>query len=46
MAKDDLTGNMPTEVVLNFFSGHKIESGINMLNFEKTFEFSSRIFNV
>ena len=46
MAKDDLTGNMPTEVVLNFFSGQKIETGINMLNFEKAFEFSSRIFNV
>ena len=46
MAKDDLTGNMPTELVQKFFTNKKIETGINEINFDTAYSFSSRIFNV
>jgi hydroxymethylglutaryl-CoA lyase len=46
MAKDDLTGNMPTELVQKFFTNKKIETGINEINFDTAYNFSSRIFNV
>lgn len=44
MAKDDLTGNMPTERMLNWFLENKIDTGLNMNNFEDAMGFSSRIF--
>lgn len=34
MAKDELTGNMPTEKLLSYFTANKIETGINSLRFE------------
>ncbi len=37
MAKDDLTGNMPTEKMLSYFSSQKVESGINWLAFEAAY---------
>lgn len=34
MAKDDLTGNMPTEKMLNYFVKHTIETGITQQKFD------------
>ena len=36
MAKDDLTGNMPTERMLDWFNENKIESGVDQTLFEKS----------
>jgi hydroxymethylglutaryl-CoA lyase len=44
MAKDDLTGNIPTEEVLRYFLKNKIETGIHMTCFDNAFQFSSQIF--
>ena len=35
MAKDDLTGNMPTELMLDWFNSNNIDTGIDSLKFEK-----------
>jgi hydroxymethylglutaryl-CoA lyase len=35
MAKDDLTGNMPTEKMLTYFDKNAIKTGISQQNFEK-----------
>jgi hydroxymethylglutaryl-CoA lyase len=45
MANDKLTGNMPSEIVLNYFKTKHIETEINESYFEKAFGFSSKIFN-
>jgi len=45
MAADDLTGNMPTERMLDYFIQHKIETGVLMNEFEKSLLESSRIFH-
>lgn len=45
MAKDDLTGNMPTEKMLSYFTTHKISSGINSLSFESAYNEASKVFN-
>ena len=34
MAKDELTGNMPTEKLLSYFTTAKVDTGINPLRFE------------
>ncbi len=44
MAKDDLTGNIPTEEVINYFMNNQIETGIDMTRFDNAFQFSSQIF--
>lgn len=44
MAKDDLTGNMPTEKLLSFFNEHKEDSGVNILAFESAFNMSLEVF--
>lgn len=46
MAKDDLTGNMPTEKMLSYFTTHKIDSGINSLSFESAYNEASKVFNL
>lgn len=46
MAKDELTGNLPTEVILNWFKMNNIDTTIKEKEFEYAFEFSARIFNV
>ena len=46
MAKDDLTGNMPTEKMLSFFDANKIETGINAELLEEALALSSEIMNV
>jgi hydroxymethylglutaryl-CoA lyase len=44
MAKDDLTGNLPTEALLNWFNDSKIEHPISSQAFDEAYQFSSRIF--
>ncbi|MFM7683217.1 MAG: hydroxymethylglutaryl-CoA lyase, partial [Bacteroidota bacterium] len=44
MAKDDLTGNIPTEDVLKYFLNKQIETRIDMSSFDNAFKFSSQIF--
>ena len=44
MAKDDLTGNMPTEKLLSFFNEHRENAGLNALAFESAFNKSIEVF--
>ena len=44
MAKDDLTGNMPTEVMLDYFSSNRIETNLNFEEFEKSMELAVNVF--
>ena len=44
MAKDDLTGNMPTEKLLSFLNEHKEDAGLNALAFESAFNKSTEVF--
>lgn len=37
MAKDELTGNMPTEKMLSYFTAEKIECGIKPMSFESAY---------
>ena len=45
MAKDDLTGNMPTENLLSYLQEHHIEHSINQEAFEDAMRISSEIFD-
>lgn len=45
MAKDELTGNMPTEKVLSYFTTEKIDTGVNTMSFESSYNEASDIFN-
>lgn len=45
MAKDDLTGNMPTEKLLEWFLNNQIQTNVHQAAFEHAFELSSTIFN-
>jgi hydroxymethylglutaryl-CoA lyase len=44
MAKDDLTGNMPTELMLEWFNKSSIFTGINSEQFKEAFAHSSKVF--
>ena len=44
MAKDDLTGNMPTEMLVSYFDSKGIHTGVNTEGFDEAFRFSSRVF--
>ena len=44
MAKDELTGNMPTEKILSYFSAKKIDTGIRPMSFESAHNEASKIF--
>lgn len=44
MAKDDLTGNMPTENVLHFFEKMEIDLGMDMEAFQNSMKMSSKVF--
>ncbi|MFI1745933.1 hydroxymethylglutaryl-CoA lyase [Thalassobellus sediminis] len=43
MAKDELTGNMPTEKLLSYFTSKK-ENNLNALSFESAYNEASKIF--
>lgn len=45
MAKDDLTGNMPTEKLLSYFTTKK-HSGLNALSFESAYNEATKLFSV
>ena len=44
MAKDELTGNMPTERILEYCQSHNINAGINMDQFQKALRASNKVF--
>jgi len=44
MAKDELTGNMPTEKLLSYFQTEKVETGVNWLDFESAYNKASDLF--
>lgn len=46
MAKDELTGNMPTEKLLSYFTAMKVDTNINPLSFESAFNEALNIFSV
>jgi hydroxymethylglutaryl-CoA lyase len=45
MAKDDLTGNLPTEILLEWLKEKNIVSSIDEKAFQDAYSFSSRIFS-
>lgn len=44
MAKDDLTGNMPTERVLQFLEGKRVETGISQKAWTEAMMLSGKVF--
>lgn len=44
MAKDELTGNMPTEKMLSYFTEQKVATGVNWLVFEAAYNKASQLF--
>ncbi len=44
MAKDDLTGNMPTELMIDYFSSNKVETNLNFEEFKKSMELAVNVF--
>jgi hydroxymethylglutaryl-CoA lyase len=45
MAKDDLTGNMPTEKMLSYFTAEKVDTGIKPMSFESAYNVAMNVFN-
>jgi len=45
MAKDELTGNMPTEKMVSYFTAKKADTNIKMTSFESAYNEASRIFS-
>ena len=45
MAKDDLTGNMPTEKMLSYFTAEKANTNVSPMAFEASYNKASDIFN-
>lgn len=46
MATDDLTGNMPTENLLSYFTENQIEHGIDLAEFSKAMHIAGEIFPI
>jgi|TARA_B110000037_G_scaffold4958_1_gene5429 hydroxymethylglutaryl-CoA lyase len=44
MAKDELTGNMPTEKLLSYFTHQKVDPNMNPLAFESAYNKALRVF--
>lgn len=44
MARDELTGNMPTEKLLSYFTSHKVETNVNWLTFESAYNEAMALF--
>jgi hydroxymethylglutaryl-CoA lyase len=44
MAKDDLTGNMPTEKLVSYFNQQKVTTNINAMSFESAYNEALKIF--
>lgn len=45
MAKDDLTGNMPTERLLSYFTANKVDTNMSTMSFESAYNEALKIFN-
>lgn len=45
MAKDELTGNMPTEKLLSYFTAQKADTNIKPMSFESAYNKALEIFN-
>ncbi|CAL67473.1 hydroxymethylglutaryl-CoA lyase [Christiangramia forsetii] len=45
MAKDELTGNMPSEKMLSYFNSVKADTNVKMTSFESSYNEASKIFN-
>ncbi len=45
MAKDELTGNMPTEKMLSYFTEQRVQTNVNWLVFEAAYNKASQLFN-
>lgn len=45
MAKDDLTGNMPTEKMLSYFTANKVSTNLSGMSFESAYNEALKIFN-
>lgn len=46
MAKDELTGNMPTEKLLSYFTSKKGDTNVKMMSFEAAYNEATKIFSV
>lgn len=44
MAKDELTGNMPTEKMLSYFTANKVVSNVHPMSFESAYNEATKIF--
>ena len=44
MAKDDLTGNMPTEKLLSYFTAEKISTQTSPMSFESSYNEATKLF--
>ncbi|MGB5274343.1 MAG: hydroxymethylglutaryl-CoA lyase [Flavobacteriaceae bacterium] len=45
MAKDELTGNMPTEKMLSYFTSKKVDTGVKWMAFEAAFNKATDLFS-
>ena len=45
MAKDDLTGNIPTEKLISFFNSKALKTNVNSLNFESCYNHALNLFS-
>lgn len=46
MAKDELTGNMPTEKMLSYFTSKKADTNVKMMSFESSHNEATKIFSL
>ena len=46
MAKDELTGNMPTEKMLSYFTAQKVDSNVHWMAFEAAYNKATELFSV
>lgn len=44
MAKDELTGNMPTEKMVSYFGATKVDSNVNAMAFESSYNEATKVF--
>lgn len=45
MAKDELTGNMPTEKILSYFTTEQQQTGVNWMTFESAYNKATALFS-
>ena len=45
MAKDELTGNMPTEKILSYLTEQKVHTGVNWMTFEAAYNKATELFS-